>query len=259
MITKKYRRLLIGLSFIICHLSFSVALTACTPDSDSMGAIDLTTAQLAENSGFSVNVDQNTNQVTFTSLLPSSYSVYWEYGPNPNSDDVSISGTSTNNIYQVGVAFDGDYYVRMGVQTRGGIVFSDRASFHIDAMNPNLISDPAWTMLTGGVGHAKEWVLDLDANGTCLKFGGPKWFYTSGMSWDSFHNIAGENYIDSEQWDSSTAIDPTLWCCRLWGDDVRPDEWRQCGRKRSEGFVQYGCSLAYYLVHRCSSSESWPG
>ena len=29
MITKKYRRLLIGLSFIICHLSFSVALTSC--------------------------------------------------------------------------------------------------------------------------------------------------------------------------------------------------------------------------------------
>ena len=225
MITKKYRRLLIGLSFIICHLSFSVALTACTPDSDSMGAIDLTTAQLAENSGFSVNVDQNTNQVTFTSLLPSSYSVYWEYGPVPTSDDVSISGTSTNNIYQVGVAFDGDYYVRMGVQTRGGIVFSDRASFHIDAMNPNLISDPAWTMLTGGVGHAKEWVLDLDANGTCLKFGGPKWFYTSGMSWDSFHNIAGENYIDSEQWDSSTAIDPTYASEWYWTADWAGNGW----------------------------------
>jgi len=29
MITKKYRRLLIGISFIICHLSFSVALTSC--------------------------------------------------------------------------------------------------------------------------------------------------------------------------------------------------------------------------------------
>ena len=29
MITKTYRRLLIGLSFIICHLSFSVVLTSC--------------------------------------------------------------------------------------------------------------------------------------------------------------------------------------------------------------------------------------
>ena len=40
--------------------SIVMLLTACTPDSDSMGAIDLTTAQLAENTGFSVNVDQNT-------------------------------------------------------------------------------------------------------------------------------------------------------------------------------------------------------
>ena len=205
--------------------SIVMLLAACTPDSDSMGAIDLTTAQLAENTGFSVNVDQTTNQVTFTSLLPSSYSVYWEYGPAPTSDDISISGTSTNNIYQVGVAFDGDYYVRMGDQTRGGIVFSDRASFHINQMNPNLISDPAWTMLTGGVGHSKEWVLDLDANGACLKFGGPKWFYTSGMSWDSFHNIAGENYIDSEQWDSSTAIDPTYAGEWYWSADWAGNGW----------------------------------
>ena len=56
--------------------SIVMLLAACTPDSDSMGAVDLTTAQLAENTGFSVNVDQSTNQVTFTSSLPSSYSVY---------------------------------------------------------------------------------------------------------------------------------------------------------------------------------------
>ena len=32
MTAKIYRRLLIGLSFIICHLSFSVALTSCSND-----------------------------------------------------------------------------------------------------------------------------------------------------------------------------------------------------------------------------------
>ena len=209
--------------FIIAAVVMLMA--ACTPDSDSLGAIDLTTAQLAENTGFTVDVDQSTNQVVFKSLLPSSYSVYWEYGPAPTSDDVSISGTSTTSTYQVGIAFDGDYYVRIGVQTRGGIVFSDRALFHIDAMNPNLISDAAWTMLTGGVGHSKEWVLDLDAAGTSLKFGGPKWFYTSGMSWDSFHNIAGENYLDSDQWDPSTAIDPTYASEWYWSADWAGNSW----------------------------------
>jgi len=209
--------------FIIAAIMIFMA--ACAPESDSMGTVDLTTAQLAENTGFSVNVDQSTNQVVFKSLLPSSYSVYWEYGPAPTSDAISISGTSTTSTYQVGIAFDGDYYVRMGVQTRGGLVFSDRATFHIDAMNPNLISDAAWTMLTGGVGHSKQWVLDLDAAGTSLKFGGPKWFYTSGMSWDSFHNIAGENYLDSDQWDSSTAIDPTYASEWYWSADWAGNGW----------------------------------
>ena len=92
-------------------------------------------------------------------------------------------------------------------------------------MNPNLISDAAWTMLTGGVGHSKTWVLDLDANGTCLKFGGPKWFYTSGQSWDSFHNVAGENYLDSEQWDASTAIDPTYASEWYWAADFAGNSW----------------------------------
>ena len=209
--------------FIIAAIM--VFMAGCTPESDSMGTVDLTTDQLAENAGFSIAVDQTTNQVVFKSLLPSSYSVYWEYGPAPTSDAVSISGTSTTSTYQVGIAFDGDYYVRMGVQTRGGIVFSDRALFHIDAMNPNLISDAAWTMLTGGVGHSKQWVLDLDAEGTCLKFGGPKWFFTSGMSWDSFHNIAGENYLDSDQWDSSTAIDPTYAGEWYWTADWAGNGW----------------------------------
>ena len=35
MVNKVYKRLLIGLSFIICHLSFSVALTSCSDEPDS--------------------------------------------------------------------------------------------------------------------------------------------------------------------------------------------------------------------------------
>ena len=34
MISKIKRRHLVGLSFIICHLSFSVALTSCNPEPD---------------------------------------------------------------------------------------------------------------------------------------------------------------------------------------------------------------------------------
>ena len=41
MITKKYKRLLIGLSFIICHLSFSMMLSSCAEDDSSSANVGL--------------------------------------------------------------------------------------------------------------------------------------------------------------------------------------------------------------------------
>ena len=78
--------------------SVIMLMTACSPDKDGLGAIDVTADQLAAGKGFSIDVNQETNQVTFKSLMPSSYSVYWEYGPMPaDGADASISGTSTNS------------------------------------------------------------------------------------------------------------------------------------------------------------------
>ena len=204
--------------------SVIMLMTACSPDKDGLGAIDVTADQLAAGKGFSIDVNQETNQVTFKSLMPSSYSVYWEYGPMPaDGADASISGTSTNSTYSLGIAFDGNYYVRMGVQTRGGIVFSERAPFTIDKMNVALLSDPLWNYLTGGVGKSKTWVLDIDANGTAVYFGGPKWFYTTGANWNNFHDAKGANYVDSKSWDASTAIEPsTDW---YWGADWAGNSW----------------------------------
>lgn len=204
--------------------SVVMLMTACSPDKDGLGGIDVTSEQLAAGKGFSIDVNQETNQVTFKSLMPSSYSVYWEYGPMPaDGADASISGTSTNSTYSLGIAFDGQYYVRMGVQTRGGIVFSERAPFTIDKMNVALLSDPLWTSLTGGVGSSKTWVLDIDASGTSIYFGGPKWFYTTGANWNNFHDAKGANYVDSKSWDASTAIEPsTDW---YWGADWAGNQW----------------------------------
>ena len=204
--------------------SVILLMTACSPDKDGLGGIDVTPEQLAAGKGFSIDVNQETNQVTFKSLMPSSYSVYWEYGPMPaDGAEASISGTSTNSTYSLGIAFDGQYYVRMGVQTRGGIVFSERAPFSIDKMNVALLSDPLWTSLTGGVGSSKTWVLDIDASGTSVYFGGPKWFYTTGANWNNFHDAKGANYVDSKSWDASTAIEPSSdW---YWGADWAGNQW----------------------------------
>ena len=67
MITKKYRRLLIGLSFIICHLSFSVALISCADWDDHYEAdkmlLDTQKATIWQ------NIERNGNLSQFASLL----------------------------------------------------------------------------------------------------------------------------------------------------------------------------------------------
>ena len=57
--------------------SVVMLMTACSPDKDGLGGIDVTSEQLAAGKGFSIDVNQETNQVTFKTLMPSSYSVYW--------------------------------------------------------------------------------------------------------------------------------------------------------------------------------------
>ncbi|MBO4826059.1 MAG: hypothetical protein J5506_02320 [Prevotella sp.] len=76
MMTKTYKRLLTGLSFIICHLSFSVALTACSPESfdgpDQNGIPSISGVDI------DMNVDQTVNQATFkvTNMPPATYALW---------------------------------------------------------------------------------------------------------------------------------------------------------------------------------------
>ncbi|MCR5360852.1 MAG: hypothetical protein K6E73_02435 [Bacteroidales bacterium] len=200
--------------------------TGCSPEEYSLAAIDVTTTQLSEGEGFSVQVDQTTNYVTCTSNL-SGKTIYWEYGPKPaDGEAFSVSGNYVGQSYKVGIAFPGEYYVRMAADNAGGLAFGEPAYFTIDKINTDLISDPSWVTLTGGVGQSKTWVLDLDPEtGAALKFGGPKWFFTSGQNWDSFHNAAGANYIDANPWDASTAIDPTHSADWYWAADYAGNGW----------------------------------
>ena len=202
-------------------------LAACSPEENSLPGIDLTTQQMNEGNGFTVSVDTETNYVTFNSLLPNSKTIYWEYGPKPEEGaDFSVSGNFVGTTYKVGIAFPGEYYVRMSAVNAGGLSTSEPAYFTIEKMNTDLISDPTWTILTGGVGKSKTWVLDMDAQtGKPLWFNGLKWFFTPGMGWDTFHAADGSNYIDSENWDAANAIDPSHEKDWYWTADFPGNSW----------------------------------
>ncbi len=147
MTTRINNKWLISLSFIICHLSFSVALTSCSPDDYSLSQPNLTTDDLVEGVAYSVSVDE-TNTVTLTSLLDKSYQCYWN---QPN-------GRSQGRVVKLQLPFQGEYEVTFGVDTRGGVVYGAPHKFQVTTNNMSLLEDPLYAYLTGGVGSSKKWV-----------------------------------------------------------------------------------------------------
>ncbi|MFD0997779.1 hypothetical protein ACFQ21_00610 [Ohtaekwangia kribbensis] len=43
--------------------------------------------------------------------------------------------------------------------------------------------DPLWTLLSGGIGNEKNWMIDFNAEGVSQKFAGPMWFSGDELRW----------------------------------------------------------------------------
>ena len=93
------------------------------------------------------------------------------------------TGKSLRQIDTVRYAFKGDYIVKRSAVTAGGIVQLDPITVHVTNDNLNYVNDPLWTLLTGGVGKEKTWLLDIDANGVSKYFDGPVYFAGDDYSW----------------------------------------------------------------------------
>ena len=109
MITQKYRRLLIGFSFIICHLSFSVALLSCSPE--SFDGADPNGIPSVSGVDFNISVDQETNQMIAT------------YTPQPGTYPVWIlNGTNYSTLQEVGYQNPeaGTYTLELKIGNRNG-------------------------------------------------------------------------------------------------------------------------------------------
>lgn len=135
-------------NFIYSSMAAAALLvSACSPDDPSMAAPDLQPQDLVEGIAFSVSVDAE-NNVTLKSLLDKSYSCYWTH---PN-------GRAQGNQVSFSLPFAGTYSVLFGVSTRGGIVYGNPYQFQLTTNNMDLLADPMYEYLTGGVGSSKRWV-----------------------------------------------------------------------------------------------------
>lgn len=181
--------------------SVMLLFTACSPEDNNLGGVDVKPADLVEGVAFSITHDsQNPNIVYLENKMPTKYQVLWEHP----------QGRSLDNKVTLKIPFAGEYEVKFGVQTRGGYVMSEITKFTVDDMCAEFISDPMWEMVSGGAGKSKTWVLDLDASGLSRHFLAPTYFFTAGYCWDNLHNAAGGNYLDSDPWDAKSAIVPNL-------------------------------------------------
>lgn len=157
----------------------AMMLASCAPENYDLGAIDVKSEDLVEGIAFKIEHDaSNPNIVYLTSLMDSKYTPLWSHP----------QGRSQKQKVTLKIAFPGTYQVTFGVETRGGIVYGESASFTIDEFYAEFVSDELWTLLSGGVGNAKTWYLDLDADGVSRYFLGPLYFYGTDDSWETVTN-----------------------------------------------------------------------
>ena len=107
---KRYKGWLIGLSFIICHLSFSGALISCSPD-DFDGA-DPNGIPSVSGVDYQLTVDQETNQMVATFTPSAGVYPIW-----------ILDGTSYSTLNEVGYKNDeaGTHTIELKLGNRNGI------------------------------------------------------------------------------------------------------------------------------------------
>lgn len=152
----------------------AILLHTCTPDEYELSDKDLSAEDLVEGIAFKIEHDDaNPNIVYLTSLMSSQFTPLWSHP----------QGRSQQEAVTLRIPFAGTYDVVFGVQTRGGAVWGDTVTFTVDNIFPGFISDPLWTLISGGPGEEKTWYFDLDENAVSRYFLGPLYFYGTDDSW----------------------------------------------------------------------------
>jgi hypothetical protein len=180
----------------------ALLVSACSPDDYSLGDKNVTSDDLVEGIAYTVTHDSsNPNIVYLKSLMPSSYTVLWDE-PQGRSQEAEVT---------LKLPFAGEYQVRMGVETPGGVVYGPYSTFTIDDFCAEFVTDELWSMLAGGVGKSKKWIYDNGNYGFAsgeLSYGDPS--ANPNFGWNSFVSNwdpeAGHTG-DDQMWDSYMIFD----------------------------------------------------
>ena len=176
--------------FSLLAACMMLILPGCTPDEVELGPKDINVGDLVEGVAFSVTPDaSNPNLIHLKSLLGPEYQVYWEHP----------QGQSQKRELDLKIAFGGEYTVKFGVETRGGLVHGEPYTFRIDQFCSDFVTGEMWDMLTGGAGNSKTWVPD---NGNYGKKHGYYSCFDPSATWADMTHTDGKSdwYADGKTW-----------------------------------------------------------
>jgi hypothetical protein len=156
---------------ITTFLTLVILMSSCSPETYSLDAVtdksdidyEITQDFTADPGGNTVILKNKTPGVVLT----------WDY----------VTGKSNKAAETVKYAFKGNYTIKITAVTGGGIVELDPYTVTVTQDNLNYVNDPLWNLLSGGVGHSKTWLLDLNADGVSKYFIGPMYFYGTDNAW----------------------------------------------------------------------------
>jgi hypothetical protein len=124
--------------------------TSCQDDDHSLGGkIDPARVQYEVRQDRSI--DPTGNTVILSNLTPGTIPV-WDYQ----------TGKSIRAVDTVHYAFKGTYAIKLSVMSGGSLVEVGTTTIEVTDDNLTYVNDPLWTMLSGGAGEEKEWVLDTE-------------------------------------------------------------------------------------------------
>jgi hypothetical protein len=175
--------------FSICMMLMAlIVISACQDDGHELGAV-LSKDEIDIDVDQPLQIDPGGNTVILKNNTPGTVSM-WDYG----------TGRSTRAQDTVRFAFKGEYVIKFSAVTAGGVVELDPITIQVTEDNFNYVTHPWWTLLSGGVGEEKTWLLDLDADGVSKYFSGPVYFSSDNYDKNTDCILTGACWVWEADW-----------------------------------------------------------
>jgi hypothetical protein len=205
-----------------------VSLLSCTKNDYSLGTLP-NASQLQFEVVQDKAVDPGGNTVILINKTPETIPT-WDYG----------TGTSNRQRDTIRFAFKGEYTIKYSAITAGGIVAAEPVKIQVTTDNLDYVNDPLWTLLSGGPGNEKTWLLDANAAGNKKYFTSP--IYFAGQD-NAFGSLSDDKQSVIWKQECSDPNGPNCW---TYAPNYTSDTW--AAEQRDYGSMTFSLKGGPFLT-----------